>query len=103
MGCHFLLQGIFPTQGSNLGLLHCRQTLYHVSHQGIPNARLLKPFLKRNKQENFSQFTVWDMAGEDGCHGARENIMDVHVGALGEKTQDPGLQSLSERSRKNGS
>ena len=23
MGCHFLLQGIFPTQGSNLGLLHC--------------------------------------------------------------------------------
>ena len=26
MGCHFLLQGIFPTQGSNLGLPHCRQT-----------------------------------------------------------------------------
>ena len=32
-GCHFLLQEIFPTQGSNLGLLHCRQTLYHLSHQ----------------------------------------------------------------------
>ena len=32
-GCHFLLQGIFPTQGLNLGLLHCRQTLYHLSHQ----------------------------------------------------------------------
>ena len=32
-GCHFLLQGIFPTQGSNSGLLHCRQTLYHLSHQ----------------------------------------------------------------------
>ena len=27
MGCHFLLQGLFPTQGSNPGLLHCRQTL----------------------------------------------------------------------------
>ena len=25
IGCHFLLQGIFPTQGLNLGLLHCRQ------------------------------------------------------------------------------
>ena len=25
MGCHFLLQGIFPTQGSNPGLPHCRQ------------------------------------------------------------------------------
>ena len=32
MGCHFLLQGIFPTQGSNLGLPHCRQTLYRLSH-----------------------------------------------------------------------
>ena len=34
MGCHFLLQGIFPTQGSNLGLPHCRQMLYPLSHQG---------------------------------------------------------------------
>ena len=36
MGCHFLLQGIFPTQGSSLDLLHCRQFLYHVNHQGSP-------------------------------------------------------------------
>ena len=34
MGCHFLFQEIFPTQGLNLGLPHCRQTLYHLSHQG---------------------------------------------------------------------
>ena len=34
VGCHFLLQGIFPTQGLNLGLPHCRQTLYRLSHQG---------------------------------------------------------------------
>ena len=34
VGCHFLLQEIFPTQGLNPGLLHCRQTLYHVRHQG---------------------------------------------------------------------
>ena len=33
---HSLLQGIFPTQGLNLGLLHCRQFLYHLSHQGSP-------------------------------------------------------------------
>ena len=33
MGCHFLLQGIFLTQGSKPGLLHCRQVLYHLSHQ----------------------------------------------------------------------
>ena len=29
-----LLQGIFPTHGSNPGLLHCRQILYHLSHRG---------------------------------------------------------------------
>ena len=29
MGCHALLQGSFPTQGSDLHLLHCRQILYH--------------------------------------------------------------------------
>ena len=28
VGCHFLLQRIFLTQGMNWGLLHCRQTLY---------------------------------------------------------------------------
>ena len=33
MGCQFLLQGIFPIQGSNLCFLHCRQILYHLSHQ----------------------------------------------------------------------
>ena len=35
VGCHFLLQGIFPTQWLNLGLPYCRQVLYHLSHQGI--------------------------------------------------------------------
>ena len=34
VGCHFLLQRIFPTQRSNLGFPHCRQTLYRLSHQG---------------------------------------------------------------------
>ena len=36
VGCHFLLQGIFLTQGSNSGLPHCGQTLYRLSHQEIP-------------------------------------------------------------------
>ena len=36
VGCQALLQGIFPTQGSNPGLLHCRWILYHLSHQGSP-------------------------------------------------------------------
>ena len=36
VGGHVLLQGIFPTQGSNPGLLHCRWILYCLSHQGSP-------------------------------------------------------------------
>ena len=34
VGCHFLLQGIFPTQELNPGLSHCRQMLYRLIHQG---------------------------------------------------------------------
>ena len=34
VGCHTFLQGIFPTQGLNLGLPHCWKILYHLSHQG---------------------------------------------------------------------
>ena len=33
--CHALLWGLFPTRGSNLGLLHCRWVLYCLSHQGL--------------------------------------------------------------------
>ena len=44
VGCHALLQGIFPTQRSNPGLPHCRQILYHLSHQGILTSRLLCPW-----------------------------------------------------------
>ena len=47
MGCHALLQGIFPTQGLNPGLPHYKQILYHLSHQG--SLRILEwvayPFL----------------------------------------------------------
>ena len=41
VGCHFLLQGIFPFQGLNPDVLHCRQILYCLSHQGSPK------FIKR--------------------------------------------------------
>jgi len=33
VGCHTLLQGIFPTEGSNPGIQHCRWILYCLSHQ----------------------------------------------------------------------
>ena len=36
VGCHAFLRGIFPTQGSNPGLPHCRWILYCLSHQRSP-------------------------------------------------------------------
>ena len=38
--CHALLQRLFPTPGSKLGLLHCRPILYHLSHQGSPRVSI---------------------------------------------------------------
>ena len=38
VGSHSFLLGIFPIQRSNPGLLHCRRSLYRLSHQGSPSA-----------------------------------------------------------------
>ena len=45
MGCHSLLQGIFPTKGSDPCLLHCWQILYHLSHEGSPQFSI-RPWIK---------------------------------------------------------
>ena len=44
VGCHDLLQVIFPTQRLNPGLLHCRWILYHLSYQGSPQTCLLPTY-----------------------------------------------------------
>ena len=52
VGSLSLLQGIFPTQESNQGLLHCRQILYQLSHKGSPRIleRVAYPFSSRSSQ-----------------------------------------------------
>ena len=57
VGCHFLLQGIFPTQGWNPGLPHCRQILYHLSHQGSPLNKMPDPKTKLLTQVPVLQMT----------------------------------------------
>ena len=52
MGSLSLLQRIFPTQESNQGLLHCRQILYQLSHQGSP------PTLLPHKPKGSSQGAI---------------------------------------------
>ena len=48
MGSHSLLQGFFPTQGSNVGLLHCRHILYHVSTRVAPLIHITYAFTLHN-------------------------------------------------------
>ena len=52
--CPSLLQWIFPTQGLNLGLPHCRQILYHVSHREGTHLRTLSIQMKTESFINFS-------------------------------------------------
>ena len=71
VGCHSLLQGIFPTQGSNPGLQHYRWILYHLSHQGNPvgqetNAQLSCSLQGRLCSEQ-GQLDFWVLGG--GCCG----------------------------------
>ena len=74
------LQGIFPTQGSNPGLTHCRQIVYQLSHKGSP--RMLEwvayPFFSRSSQpRNRTQvshiagifFTNWAIRKTSGVKG----------------------------------
>ena len=49
VGYHFLLQGIFPTQALNPGLLHCRQILYHLSQMRV----------KKWEKKNLVKVAVW--------------------------------------------
>ena len=59
VGCHALLQGIFPTQGLNPGLPHCRGILYHLSHQGSPPIWYKVPQTGIEKKEQKSNKVLW--------------------------------------------
>ena len=70
-GLSFPSQGIFPTQGSNPGLLHCRQIIYQLSHKGSP--RILEwvayPFSSRSSwSRNWTRVSC--IAGRFSTHWA---------------------------------
>ena len=62
VGCHFLLQGIFLTQGLNLGLLNCRKILYHLNNQGSP----FKPYWNRILKKSIDTY-IYICTAESLC------------------------------------
>ena len=53
VGCHALLQGIFPTQGLNPDPTHCRWIFYHLTQQGSPKAYImLSNFISGNQESS---------------------------------------------------
>ena len=60
VGCHFFLQGIFPIQGSNPGLPHCRQTLYSLSHQGSHWIDNIYNFIVSTKHYKNAVHVIWE-------------------------------------------
>ena len=63
------LQGIFPTHGSNPGLLHCRQILYLLSHKGSPGLDL-------------GNITINKASGDDGISAQFQILKDDAVQVL---------------------
>ena len=75
VGCHFLLQGVFLTQGLNPGLPHCRQALYQLSHQG---AVLLKEIYPQFQTPSF-----WPMGPVTASnHPEHSQLHRLHWGSL---------------------
>ena len=88
MGCHFLLQGIFPTQGLNPGLPHCRQTIYRLSHQGS---------LKLHKNNNKQRLSTNPRAGVVVPHTPTPIPIPTGTESIGRATlaMGPGAWSVN--------
>ena len=97
VGCHSFLQGIFPTQGLNPDLLHCRQILYTLSYQESPGLSRwnLKPetsVIVRARRE------IWDRnrrRGDSVTSEAEAGVMQSHSHQMPAATQSWRRQGMN--------
>ena len=100
MGCHFLLQEIFPTQESNPGLLNCRQMIYQLSYEGSPNTQESFAFLYTNKKDqkeknkycilmHFWGFSQSSVGKSSACNAADPGLIPGSGRSPGEGNGNP--------------
>ena len=97
VGCHALLQGIFPTQGSNPGLPHCQLILYHLKSGTCPTSKPKKEPAVSNRDINglmdrgaymsrarswSNTSRVWQMVGRTWQQGKREITSYRGIGSV---------------------
>ena len=75
VGWHSLLQGIFPTQGLNPGLLHCRQILYCLSHQESPTVNHAAINISVQMSLQVPDFNSFRYTPRSGLAGSCDNFI----------------------------
>ena len=89
VGCHFLLQEIFLTLELNPGLPHCRQTLYHLTHQGSKKTLLWniygiqknstdEPICQKGMETQMYRTDLWTQRGMEKV-GQIENVVLTYL------------------------
>ena len=70
VGSHSLLQGVFPTHGSNPGLLHCRWIIYQLSHKGSPPKWIVVSHFSLPILKDFAKvgLPLWLNGKESACN-----------------------------------
>ena len=92
VGSLSLLQEIFPTQGSNPGLLHCGQIFYQLSHQGSPSIREMQ--VKTNNP-TLVRMTIIKKSANNKCwRGCGERESSYTVGGNVKKQYGGSLKTL---------
>ena len=82
VGCHSFLQGIFPTQQWNPGLLHCPQILYRLSYQGSPNITIWVALGVAQSQTQLKRLSSSSSSGKEStcqCRRHKAHSLDPWV------------------------
>ena len=99
VGSLSLLQGLFPTQGLNPGLPHCRRTLYQLNHMGSPLEWGSFPFSRESSQPRDRTEASCIAGGFTKC-AIREAIMYIYQWLKLNGREFEQTQGDSERQRK---